>query len=286
MIRDYELCEEIHKGHENLVYRAVHKPTSKAVVVKVIPNSISRHNADRWHNHSEPEFYCRLKHDSIVHFYDCFIENDHDYLVMEYVDGFNLRQCIGKQCVGLTEQNARFNHHMNTALRICKGLAYLHKQKIIHGHIKPENILVSREVNGPDRFHNQVKIADFSMAGLVRGFFHPSPNIKGGTLRYMSPEQVKKKETTFRSDIFSLGVTLYELFTGRHPSERSASRKELLAKLLSTKNRPACPSELDSSLPRQLDQVIMKMLEKNQRKRMSTMAQAWLGLTNIRTTII
>jgi len=99
----------------------------------------------------------------------------------------------------------------------------------------------------------------------------------------MAPEQITKKKATHRSDIFSLGVTLYELFTGRHPWSGAAGRKELLAKMLSPKHRPVPPSQLVASLPRQLDTVIMEMLEKEEKNRPSTMTEVWLGLGNVET---
>ena len=119
------------------------------------------------------------------------------------------------------------------------------------------------------------------MAGLMKGFFRSSVNVKGGTLRYMAPEQTTRKKATHRSDIFSLGITLYELFTGRYPWNGSAGQKDLLAKILSPRHRPVPPSQLNASLPKQIDTVIMGMLEKEEKDRSSTMVEVWLGLSNM-----
>jgi len=282
-IKNYQLCEEIGKGRASRIYRAIHKPTSKIVAVKVIPQKILSKENGKKHWSSGSEFHCPLKHDNILQCYDFFVDAGYGYLVMEYLDGFNLRQCIQECPLGLSDENERFNHIMNTALKVCEGLIYLHDQKIVHGQIKPENILVSREVIGFSRAHLQVKISDFTMAGMVKGFFRASAHVKGGTLRYMAPEQITKKRATFRSDIFSLGVTFYELFTGHYPWNGNAGRKELLAKLLSSKYRPVPPSQLIPSLPRQLDKIIMAMLEKEEKNRLSTMVEVWLGLSNVET---
>ena len=282
-MRNYQLCEEIGKGRASRIYRAIHKPTSKIVAVKVIPQKIlsKKNGKKRWSSGSE--FHCPLKHDNVLQCYDFFVDDGYGYLVMEYLDGFNLRQCIQECPIGLSDENERFNHIMNTAMKICEGLIYSHDQKIVHGQIKPENILVSREVVGFSRAHLQVKISDFTVAGLVKGFFRASAHVKGGTLRYMAPEQITKKRSTFRSDIFSLGVTLYELFTCHYPWNGNAGRKELLAKLLSSKYRPVPPSQQMPSLPRQLDKIIMAMLEKEEKNRPATMVEIWLGLSKVET---
>jgi serine/threonine-protein kinase len=283
MTRDYHLCEEIGKGRTGTVYRAVHKPSSKTVALKMLsPDYLAKKSIlTSWN--SEATFHCPLKHDNIIRCYDFFVEGDQAYLVTEYVDGFNLSQCIAHCSDCLEGGKPQFSHFMDTALKICRGLIYLHDKKIVHGHVKPENILVSREVAGPSRNHKQVKISDFGMAGSMKGFFRPSVHVKGGTPKYMAPEQTTRKKATYRSDIFSFGVTLYELFTGRHPWSGATGKKELLAKMLSPRHRPVPPSQLVESLPRQLDTVIMDMLENDEKKRPSTMAEVWLGLNNVET---
>lgn len=193
-IRNYEFHERLGAGHASRVHRAVHKPTSKIVAIRVTPYEYLKKEIGPGHSYTEPKVYRHLKHENIVQFYDFFIEDDDSFLVTEYVDGYNLRQCIERHRGSLAEGRPCLAHLMDTALRICEGLIYLHNQKIVHGHIKPENILVSREVAEPFETHRQVNICDFALAGLVRGFFHPSAHLKGGSLEYMSPEQLKQKK--------------------------------------------------------------------------------------------
>ncbi|RJP71200.1 MAG: serine/threonine protein kinase [Candidatus Abyssobacteria bacterium SURF_17] len=279
MTRDYELCEQIGESHSSKVYRAIHKPTSKVVAIKVIPpKSLEKLGGSRG-RYEEPEFHCPLKHKNILQCYDFFTDGERGYLVTEYVNGFNLRHCIEESAKSFPDAHIRINHLMDTAQRICEGLIYLHDQKIVHGQIKPENILVSGDTVGPFfPVHREVKISDFALAGLVKGFLHPAARVKGGDIRYMSPEQMIKKRTTFRSDIFSLGVTLYELFTGHSPWDGRSGKSDLLARALSPKFRPPLPSNLIASLPGQLDSVIMKMVEKNERHRPANMVEVWLAL--------
>lgn len=277
-IQNFELCEEIGRSHTSRVYRAIHRSTSRVVAIKVISPNVLSKKSGRVQWDSETKFHCLLKHDNVLQCYDFFIEADHGYLVMEYVNGFNLRECIRGHPGCTLDQSERFNHLIDTAEQICKGLMYLHDQEIIHGHIKPENVLVSQEVAGSFQTHKQVKVSDFALSGRLKGFFRPSTAVRGGTLGYMSPEQIRTKRATFRSDIFSLGVTLYELFTGHSPWGKQSGKKGLLTHMLSPKYHPPLPSRLVRSLPKQLDTVIMKMLEKDEKNRHSTVAEIWVAL--------
>lgn len=284
-VGEYEFCEEIGRGYSGRVFRAIHKPAQKPVAITVYSKKMMARMDGTEHDCPPTEFYCGLMHENILQCYDYFTEGDHGYLVTEYIDGANMRQCIQQACADWCscsdDDHDCLKHIIDTARKICRGLIYLHEKKVVHGHIKPENILVSHEVDGPFQTHKQVKIADFAMAGLVKGFFQPSADVKGGTLKYMSPEQIKRKKMTFQSDIFSLGVTLYELFTGHYPWGESADRKKLPAKLLSPKYRPPLPTQYVSFLPKHLDATLMKMLEKDEKKRHSNMAEVWLDLSKV-----
>jgi serine/threonine-protein kinase len=282
-IRGYRILEEIHKGGKSRVYRAVHLPDSGIVAFKTIPKEKAQRETGHKLFRSEQKFYFNLRHNNIVTLLDCFVYDDLYCFVMEYVDGYNLKHCIGRRCICSADHNSEINHHMDAALKICEGLVYLHSQKIVHGHIKPENILVSRNVTGPDKLHEHVKINDFTMGGIVRGVLNHSIQTRRGSLLYLSPEQVSEKRTTFQSDIFSLGITFYELFSGHHPWGKSPTEKDLIAELLSPHAHPVPPSQLAPWLPRHIDQVIMKMLEKKEENRSSSMIEVWLGLSNIET---
>ena len=277
-INNFDLLEEIGRGRATSTRRAVYRPTSKVVAIKVFPPEVLAKKSGRALWDSEMKFHCPLQHENVLQCYDFFIEDDHGYLVMEYVEGFNLRKCIKSPSACVVDRGERFSHLVNTAEKISCGLQYLHDQKIIHGHIKPENVLVSKEVGGVPRVHKQVKISDFALAGRLKGIFHPSSHVRGGTLNYMSPEQIEKKTATIQSDIFCLGITFYELFTGRSPWGKPSGKKQLLSRVLSPKYRPPAPSQLVESLPRRLDTLIMKMLEKDERDRHSTVAEVWTSL--------
>jgi serine/threonine-protein kinase len=281
IVRDYIICEELGRGRTGRVYRALHKPTTSTVALKIFWPDVSAKWTGQKRRHMKARFHCPLRHENIVQCYDFFVAGDQCYLATEYVDGFNLRHCIDQAADCLTGRKPPFRHLLNTALKICRGMIYLHDQKIVHGHIKPEHILVSRDVVGPSEDHTQVKIADFLMAGSIRGLFRSSVDMKGGTVRYMAPEQSIRKRATYQSDIFSLGITFYELFTGCHPWNGSAGPKELVAKILAPTHRPVPLSQAAPSLPRQLDGVVMRMLEKEEQDRPPNMVEVWLGLSNV-----
>jgi len=281
MNRDYEFCEQIGESQSSKVYRAIHRPTSRMVTIKVL---LPKAHAGSGRKYSEPEFHCPLKHKNILQCYDFFTDGKFGYLVTEYMNGFNLRHCIEESAKSFPDPHIRFNHLMDTAQRICEGLIYLHDQRIVHGQIKPENILVSRDMMGPFfPVHKEVKISDFALASLIKGIFHSSAHVKGGDMRYMSPEQIIKRKATFRSDIFCLGVTLYELFTSHSPWNGRSGKGDLVARVLSPHFRPPFPSHLIPSLPGQLDSIIVKMLEKNEKRRPANIVEVWLALEKVGT---
>ncbi len=277
--KDYKIFEEIGRSHMSRIYRAIHQPTANVVALKVfLPDVLSGKRG--WAQfYSEARFHCPLKHDNILRCQDFFVENGLGYLAMEYIDGFNLRHCIEEGLSSFSDERMRLSHMVDTALRISEGLIYLHAQKIFHGHINPENILVSREVCGSAQTHMRVKLSDFTMAGPIKKIFRPSCYVKGGTPRYMAPEQISRRRTSLRSDIFSLGVIFYELFTGHYPWNTGGGRRDFLSKLLSPEHRPSSPSELMEYIPPRLDKLIMAMIEKKEKNRPSSMAEVWSSLS-------
>ena len=150
------------------------------------------------------------RHEHIVQIYYADDEDGLYYVAMEYIDGHNLRKHI-------KERDLNIGQMIDLTIRLCHGLDFLHQQGIVHRDVKPENFLFSRDMKA-------VKIVDFGLSKSTASWKTRWMKEGGGTRRYMSPEQLSKKKLDARSDIFSLGITLYELFAGKHPCDGQDSR--------------------------------------------------------------
>ena len=191
-----------------------------------------------------------LEHDHIVRLYDSGIHDGRPYLVMEYVDGLSLDQVL--------EQRGKLNWEEVVAIgqMVASALRYAHRQEVIHRDLKPANLLAS--------WDHVVKLTDFGIARLLHDDKITKDNAVVGTATYLSPEQATGKSATRKSDLYSLGIVLYELLTGRPPFTAS-SDAELLHK-----HRYAqfeAPSRLVEDLPPDLEQLITSLLEKDPEKR-------------------
>jgi len=206
---ELEHFELIGQGGMGAVYRARHRKLDRAVAVKVL-NSALRDNASFAERFTrEARTMAQLDHPNIVSVYDFGHRDDLYYLIMELVDGVNLRDTI--ESGTLEPQEA-----LAMVPAICEALQYAHDQGVVHRDIKPENVLVDRK--------GTIKIADFGLAKLVRGQAGPRITQTAqimGTPSYMAPEQIEHPdEVDHRADIFALGVVFYELLTGELPIGR------------------------------------------------------------------
>jgi serine/threonine-protein kinase len=202
----------------------------------------------------EEEIGQRLEHPSIVK----VLRNDDRsrvYIVMEWADGKLLRTLLNEQ------QKLPADRAVGITLRICDALEYIHNHGVIHRDLKPENIIIDANDN--------IKLIDFGIAGSAgsrRLTFGKFSNTMG-TPDYISPEQVKGKRGDARSDVFALGVMLYEMLTGRVPFEGSNPLAVMNSRLV---NRPLPPREIDPSISPQLQRVIYRALERDPNHRYAT----------------
>ncbi|WP_395752711.1 serine/threonine-protein kinase [Prosthecobacter sp.] len=241
--------ELIGQGGMGRVYRAQQPHLNRVVALKVL--SAERAGDPEWLERfsREARALARLSHPHIVQVYD-FGETPLPYLIMEHVEGVNLRQAM--QNGGLTSREA-----LAIVPKLCDALQYAHEHGVLHRDIKPENILIDTE--------GRVKLVDFGLAKLrdegVLHFTLTQSGSKLGTLAYMAPEQVEKPaEVDHRADIYSLGVVLYEMLTGELPLGRFPT-----------------PSEANG-VDARLDGVVMRTLEKQKGKRFQSAEEMKSGL--------
>ena len=245
----YEILEVIGVGGMAVVYRAKCHRLNRMVAIKILKDDFLEDEDFRSRFHAEGRAVAMLSHPNIVSVYDVSTTNGGDYIVMELIEGITLKQYIESKGALNWKETAHF------ALQIAKALDHAHSRGIVHRDIKPHNIMVLR--NGT------VKVADF---GIARGI------AKGNTLRkealgsvhYISPEQAKGEHVDARSDLYSLGVVMYEMATGKQPYEGTSPINVALQHINGT---AVMPSVLNSQIPAGLEQIIVKAMEKDPENR-------------------
>ena len=247
----YQIIEDLGKGGMGHVYKVLDKEISEIVALKILnPGMLEDEEiVERFHN--EIKLARRVSHKNVCGLYHLSKdENDTYYITMEYVSGEDLKNLIRR--VGqLTIGKAVF-----VASQICEGLAEAHRLGVIHRDLKPQNIMIDRDGN--------VRIMDFGIARSLSSKGLTDPRAIIGTPDYMSPEQIEGKETDQRTDIYSLGVILYEMLTGQRPFEG----KSLVAIALKQRTQsPVSPKRSNPHVPDSLCRAVLKCLEKKKEKR-------------------
>ena len=222
-IQNYKIISLIGEGGMGDVYLAEHVSISRKVAIKVLKPELVKNEEIRLRFKNEASMLAHLQHPNIVGLID-YVEQDGGlFLIMEYVEGQGLDDLIKAQEAPITIERAK-----KLMIQIVEAFIYAHKSGIVHRDVKPSNILVTSE--------DQIKVLDFGIAKLVgEGNHHlTKTGTQIGTVYYMSPEQVRGQVLDFRSDIYSLGVTFYELLTGVCPYKSMATEYEIFEHIVNT----------------------------------------------------
>lgn len=247
----YEILEEISQGSITTIYRAYQPSLKRIVLIKKLHQKLVSEPDIRERFFREAQVCAQISHPNIVAVYDFHSSLEAAYLVLEYISGKNLTELMANEPLPLEVAFV-------VILDILRGLEYAHEKGVVHRDLKPDNILVSESA--------QVKISDFGLAALEGATTLTRQGMVVGTPAYMSPEQAAGKKVDKRSDIFSLGITFFEMLTGLNVY-RTDSLTECIRKIISDPAPRLSDYRVD--LPIQLEKSLNKMLQKNPAKRAS-----------------
>ena len=248
----YEVIEKINRGNMGIVYLGYDPYIDRQVAIKVAhseslndPESGQRFRKMFF---NEAHTAGRLTHPNIINIYDAGVDQDTCYIVMEYIKG---GETLKRYCK--PENLLPIDRVVEMIFKCAKALDYAHRMGIVHRDIKPSNILVTEDLD--------VKLGDFSIAHINKAD-STETNTEGvmGSPRYMSPEQLKEEYITGQSDLFSLGLVMYELLTGKHPF-MADNFSRLVHRVITEPAQPL--RELRQDIPASLEDIVQKVLEKD-----------------------
>ena len=244
----YEILEQIGSGGMSVVYKAKCHKLNRLVAIKVLKEEFCNDSNFVSKFKMEAQSAAGLSHPNIVSVYDVIDEGKLHYIVMELIEGITLKSYIQKK--GRLE----VKETIGIAIQVAQGIAAAHEQHIIHRDIKPQNMIISKD--------GKVKVADFGIARAVSAQTMTSSAM--GSVHYISPEQARGGFSDERSDIYSLGVTMYEMVTGRVPFEGDNTVAIALAHL---EDVVVPPSVYNPEIPVSLERIILRCMEKKPERR-------------------
>lgn len=262
----YEIKEIIGVGGMAKVYKAYDRVDDRIVAVKILKEEFLANDEYRVRFKNESMAISLLNHVNVVKVYDVCFGEDIQYIVMEHVEGITLKEFIEKQKV------LDWKEALIIVVQILRALQHAHDKGVIHRDIKPQNILLLSNAT--------IKVTDFGIASFKRGALSSLEDTEAiGSVHYVSPEQAKGEHTDEKSDIYSVGVVLYEMLTGRMPFESDEDSSVALMQLM---NQAVRPTLLNPSIPMGLEQITMKAMQKNAANRYQSAAEFLMDLDEFR----
>ncbi len=246
----YQIIEELGKGGMGKVFKVFDTKIKEKIALKLIKPEIAsdKETIERFSN--ELRFARKIRHKNVCQMFDLGEAEGTHFITMEYVPGEDLKNMIRMS------KSMSVGAAVNIARQVCEGLAEAHRLGVVHRDLKPGNIMIDRE--------GDVRIMDFGVARTLKEKGVTGAGMTVGTPEYMSPEQVEGQEVDEKSDLYSLGIILYEMVTGRRPFEGHTA---LSVALKQKTEMPRNPRELNAQVPEALSRLILKCLEKDKRKR-------------------
>ncbi len=246
----YEIKEIIGVGGMAVVYKAFDNQENRVVAVKILKEEFISNEEFVRRFKNESKAIAMLSHPNIVKVYDVSFGDLIQYIVMEYIDGITLKEYIER------EGSLRWKDAVHFTIQILKGLQHAHDKGIVHRDVKPQNIMVL-----PD---GTIKVTDFGIARFARSEQRTITDKAIGSVHYISPEQARGERTDEKTDIYSVGVILYEMLTGRLPFQAESAVSVAIMQL---QREPQLPTEINGSIPLGLEQITMHAMQKSPERR-------------------
>jgi len=255
VIGNYKISQEIGHGGMGKVYKAIHLSLERIVAIKMIHPKLLSNNEMVARFYSEARIQAKLNHPNIVTVYDFFEFEDKHYIIMEFVEGESVSNIINHQGAFDVDYGTKI------ILQILEGMSYAHKKNVIHKDIKTSNFILTS---------TNVQITDFGIAQIV-GDTELASEGGGviGTPKYMAPEMILGKKIDHRADIYSLGISFYELITGRVPFT-TTGKSDFEVRKAQVEAPPPLPTEINPRIPKEIENIILKALSKNTNDRFSS----------------
>jgi serine/threonine-protein kinase len=251
LIDRYEIIKQIGAGGMSYVYMAKDQRLGRYVAIKVLKAEFSSDENFLRKFDTEAQAVAGLIHPNIINVYDVGVQDDIHFIVMELGDGITLKEHIRNKKRLTAQETVEFS------IQIAEAIGCAHDHKIIHRDIKPQNILVSS--------HGTIKVTDFGIAKAANSNTMTATAI--GSVHYLSPEQARGGFSDSRSDIYALGITMYEMVTGRVPFDHENG---ITIALMHLQNDVIPPKEINSEIPASLEKIILKCLAKKPEERYQT----------------
>ncbi len=257
----YQLLERVGSGGMARVFKAQDKALGRIVAVKMLHDSLTSDAGFLERFQREAHAAANLSHPNIVTVHDIGQDNNHYYIVMEYVAGQTLKQLIRQY-----NQDGRsmpISRALDLTIQICAGIGYAHRADLVHCDVKPHNVLITRD--------DRVKVADFGIARAIsEASLDQQASQVWGTPQYFSPEQAAGEPAAPASDVYAIGIILFELLTGQLPFTADTPTAMALKHLQET---PPPISQINPAVPLQLENIIQKVLSKEPAGRYRTAGQ-------------
>ena len=261
----YEIIDVVGVGGMAVVYRARCHVLNRYVAVKILKDEYAKDPDIRKRFSIESQAVAKLSHHNIVSVYDVGSENGTDYIVMELIEGITLKEYLQKKG-RLSWQEAVF-----FAEQICRALVHAHSRGIIHQDIKPQNVIILRD--------GTAKLTDFGIASFATTQETRVVQEAIGSVHYISPEQAKGSKIDYRTDIYSLGVVMYEMLTGKLPFEGETALQVVMQHINAV---PLAPSEVVPGIPKGLDEIVMHAMCANIGRRYASAEELYTDLEQLR----